>query len=516
MSIATKESSRRPLPTWRLLTRGGTDPDMRAGGIEIPSDESGLAEKASAFKQNPTFFNAYELYLTAYQLSNDAVLRQALEFIKSHPKTPKGFVSRLTQSGRQHWLQGSDGLNAEWVRSGIQSIRARLRIDSDNPLLQLDLAWLYSSIGESDRAYKAASISASRCHGSRTILRRASRFFAHHGDYFRAHAEVAREARRTSDPWLVSAELSFAQVCEIRSEWEKHIRKHLRSKQVMTPARCEMAASLGTLEAERGNAKSAIRMINLSLAMPDDNILAQAYWLNEQNQLARMKLGTFDLSNAYEASARRASHDARWNDCLDAVEAWISEEPYSSRPYAFGSYITAVAQGDFKLSLQYAMRGLGSNKGDEVLVNNLLVASLMLGREVEDVSHVFRSLVAQLKESKSTSFATAGLLMFALGDSCKGRHLYKKAVDLFERAQDPLGKCVAQLFWAQSEKLFGDSGRVDELSSVDKRMVPKSAIAIIEAMERRVQQASFGISGERPSRFQGRGIPVDRLGSFIE
>ena len=110
------------------------------------------------------------------------------------------------------------------------------------------------------------------------------------------------------------------------------------------------------------------------------------------------------------------------------------DEPFSSRPAIFGSYIAAVGMEDFPLSEEFARKGLQTNPDDLLLKNNLAFALA----SQDFVEKAFEVLVTANGSGKSmnvhiTLLATRGLVNFRATNLEKGKILYEEAIDLAKK-----------------------------------------------------------------------------------
>lgn len=121
-----------------------------------------------------------------------------------------------------------------------------------NAYAWVDLARLYTILGQTSSADRAIRIAISLAPEDRFVLRSAARYFVHMDDP-QAPQRLLNGARATrGDPWLIAAEVSVSQVAKRRSLTASIGQRGLDHSQWAPRSSSELAGALGTLLLEDG------------------------------------------------------------------------------------------------------------------------------------------------------------------------------------------------------------------------------------------------------------------------
>jgi hypothetical protein len=203
-----------------------------------------------------------------------------------------------------------------------------------------------------------------------------------------------------------------------------------------------------------GDTKQARRLFRDSLIDPTDNSLAQAGWASTKMSGVEVTPELLNKPRSFEARALQNFKDARWKPAIRHCQTWLLDEPFSSRPAALGSYLAAVAEQDYRLSEEFARRGLRANPGDPLLMNNLAVALANQGH-IEEAASELCAIQDPPEELTTTLIATHGLLEFRRGNAVRGRELYLQAIEDARRQGHRRTVALAALHLAREEVLVG-------------------------------------------------------------
>jgi predicted Zn-dependent protease len=153
----------------------------------------------------------------------------------------------------------------------------------------------------------------------------------------------------------------------------------------------ELAGAVGTAELIGGNRKKARKMFNQSMVDPTANALAQAEWASPSfsgDLVPPSRFGT--VRDAFEASAFHYYREGKFEAVPALCEGWANEEPYSIRPYEFGS-ASAGLIAKYEKAVELARRGLAIRPGSPLLVNSAAFALASMG-EISEAATLLRSL----------------------------------------------------------------------------------------------------------------------------
>ena len=113
---------------------------------------------------------------------------------------------------------------------------------------------------------------------------------------------------------------------------------------------------------------------------------------------------------------------------MNECERWLFDQPFSSGPCEFGSYVAAVALEDHEISRKFARRGLKANPSDFTLLNNRAFACINLNEFEEATEMLARAHRLNLSDRERVVLqATHGLLAFRKGAIAIGHQLYTSA-----------------------------------------------------------------------------------------
>ncbi len=466
--IGPGRATRYIVPRWRasaLIVLSG-EADSLSSEVQRPwlDDESELATALDAFSAKPTTSRAVELIGAAILYRKPESGLAAARFVLENGESgevPRALARRLLaeldpSEPLDFGLPDFNDERAEAQRT-IRRLRPALRRNPRNPLGWVDLAHAHASLGHTEEADRSMRVALASSPASRVLLRSASRLYVHRDEPDRAHSLLLRADSVRHDPWLLAAELATASAAGQSPQFARRARQLLRDDSIRPFHLTELASALATLELEAGSTRRARQLFRRSLADPTDNSVAQAEW-------AANRFGEFvvdeehlKIRRGYEARARHASSRAEWQTAVDESWNWLKDEPFSTEPAIFGSYVASVGHVDFEESIRLAEAGLLANPDDATLRNNLVFALANLNR-LDEAEMQFRRIRGPHEPRvQLTLLATAGLLSYRRGHSSEGRDLYRRAIDLARRIGDSRALSLASTFFAREELLANSS-----------------------------------------------------------
>jgi len=372
----------------------------------------------------------------------------------------------------------------------IRLLRQELVESPRNAIVRVDLARIYAILGQQRQAVRAMEIALRAAPTNRFVLRSACRLFVHIDEPDRAHELLQKSDRTRSDPWLMAAEIAAASVAERGALSAKRGRRLLEAASLSPHHLAELASAIATLDLSAGDARKARRWFRQSLADPTENAVAQAGWASQRVSGVEVGRDLIEKARSHEAEALRDYREGRWSEAIKSCEAWLLDEPFSSRPAALGSYLASVAAHDYRLAEQLARRGLTANPDDPLLINNLVVALANQGR-VEEAEGEFRRIQTGTAEAllRATLVATEGLLHFRRGAVVQGRDFYRKAMELATGASSRRTLALAAVHLAREELLARSEEALPALQVAVKACEGLEAWEVLEMLEelRRVE-----------------------------
>ena len=203
--------------------------------------------------------------------------------------------------------------------------------------------------------------------------------------------------------------------------------------------------------------------------------MAQAEWASPAFGTEIVAPGRFkDVQESSEARAFHLIREEQFEQVPSACEEWATNEPYSIRPYEFGSS-TAGMIDDFQTCERLARDGLVIRPDAPILINNLAFALASTGRASEAEKELLQLKVGGSDVPSLVALANRGLAAFRSGKIDAGRKLYEDAIRGFEQLHETRFAAIAQVYLAREaararcpdhEKLLkAAKARVEKLSS---------------------------------------------------
>ena len=319
------------------------------------------------------------------------------------------------------------------IRARIVTERQLLRFAPENPIAWTELAHAYTAIGQSHKAERCLQVACQLAPDNRFVLRSATRFWIHNKEPDHGLWLLRKSTRVRFDPWLLAAELATSRVCGQSPRGAKRAERMLDSERLLTIHFSELAAALGVLELEHGHMRRARDLFIRALQRPTENALTQAVWFNHVARHKKLEdaiRGHLAMPRSYEALAWIRHNEGRMDQAVTALETWLDDEPFASRPAIDGSYLATLALEDHDRAQRIAKAGLLANPEDYRLQNNLAVAQLHLDH-MEDAEKTIARLPRTVDDplSEATMRATRGLLAFRQGKPELGAEMYLLAAD---------------------------------------------------------------------------------------
>lgn len=454
MSVIPPDKDRRLIPRWQPSQRSIEAGELSSVGTVPPHKLEGIyfEERKREWEETRALEVAAELVGSAIVLGRMNEVEAAARLIADTKSdtTPILREMALRVLGVTKEVPSPDVVHRQRhlykarVYAGISGLRGHLREYPRNVLEWVDLARLYTILGQNGKAERAIKIALSIAPQDRFVLRCAARFYVHidRADYSLALLQRARATKY--DPWLMAPEISIALVANRPSKMVVLARKELK-REIWSPRnRSELEGALGTLFLEGGSTAQARQMFRNSLDDPTENAIAQAQWAVERTTGLEVPEKYLKLPAAYEARALCNRTIGRWDRVIHNCWHWAEYEPTSSRSMLMGSYAASVAFEDGPMIIEFASRGLEAEPHNPILINNLAVGHAYKGEIKEAWETLGHLVIEQVPDPVQPAlYATVGLLYFRSGDFEKGRTMYEKAIAHPYSQKDPKVKALA-------------------------------------------------------------------------
>jgi tetratricopeptide (TPR) repeat protein len=439
MSAFDETSDRHVIPTWFDSAQALQSPELKRLNV-VPDEKFELEtpQKLEEFNRSPSSENALDLVNVASREQHDLDLSSAARLIiqdEHMPVTVRRLAAQMLDKTDHERAVLND-------TAAIQRLRFRLKQSTSNPLAWADLARLYASRGDNNKAEKAMLVAVDLAGGNRWITRCASRLFVHLGKPDKAIDLILRNPMIKSDPWLMAANVSVSQVAEVRPSYWKEAKKLLDAR--VAPVHLgELSSAIATAELVAGQIKIAKKLLQKSLIEPTGNVLAQAQWAKRAKHVSNLDLSAINtVDDASEAKYWAAYSAGDLQLALKYAKEWLTDEPYSSRPAIDGCFVCSLLD-DYTTMEEILRIGLRANADNQTLkINRAFCIFASNDLNIFDRFKVTRELVlrdlitAQRSDDLQTvahAEATIGLAYYRSGDLHKGKEFYDNAEKIFRQ-----------------------------------------------------------------------------------
>lgn len=475
MGLFLPEQNRRILPRWRSFasTVQGGELSQMVGGRVLPDFSKVIDENLKRWTLNRTMPTAVEVVNSCFVAQRPELAMEAAEFLLRQETGLPAAVKDLCLNLKQgigapetkdgELLQISDISAA--VRLKIARLRLQLRHCSENPIKWVELAWWHNLNGSKIKAEYAMRTALHLAPFNRFVLRSAVRFCVHldarneRGLLGVMHAHLVKCPGIASDPWLLGMELSLS---EILGRSSKYI---ARSTQLVGAGSCspgslaEITSALGTQELLHGSLKQSKRYIRLSLAEPNENVLAQAEWATQQ--IAGFEIDSAMAENAHEAKALDLVHREEFEAAYPEAIKWILDQPFSREPVVMAGYVASMID-DTEKSLSIIDFGLKVNPDNFALLNNKTYDLAVMKRVDEARKVLLKINQRSLNESEIVVFtATSGMLQYMAGNNEAGDALYNESIHKAKANGSKRLEALTKFYKLKAEYLSGNKSVTD-------------------------------------------------------
>ena len=321
--------------------------------------------------------------------------------------------------------------NLPSIHKKISSIKSSLRKFPQNTLGYVELARLYSILGQEKQAKNAMLKALCLGKNNRYVLRSAARLFAHFGEFDIPHTFLMKSDIIKFDPWVMSAEISISAIQGNISILIKRGITLIESDHYNPFSVTELAAGIGTIVYYTGSKKKSKKLFERALIKPNDNSLAQAQWIsNKENILNLRPLEFTEVQNKFEAMAFDNFYRGNWEPTIRNCKEWFLDMPFIKTPVILGSIVSSLLD-DQCTAIDFCKAGMISHPNDPLIINDLAYY-LSLENRIEEAEASIRKVdfnEVQNEIDKTCLVATMGLIQFRKGNSDSGRELYNKAIE---------------------------------------------------------------------------------------
>jgi tetratricopeptide (TPR) repeat protein len=342
----------------------------------------------------------------------------------------------------------------------VASFRRSLREEPWNPILLVDLAREYSTLGQLKPAERALMKAVRLAPANRFVLRSASRFWLHVGQPDEAHRILRRAPSTQADPWLLAAEIVAAAASEHTSRWTKVAQGMIANRSIDPRHTTELASALGTLAYADGKRSNVRRLFDHALIQPTENTVAQAGWISRHMSSFEVPANKFSVPLAFEAKAWESALAGRFKDAVDLSWEWLLDEPFATRAASFGSYVASIALGDFNSARALAETARFANPDDPHLILQLIYCIASQG-DADEAERLLTQVLPIAVRHQPNEIPVAhlpvfmaadqGLIAYRRGQFDLGRSHYERARTLARDARAPTLEAAALLNYIREE-----------------------------------------------------------------
>ena len=458
MTAANREVDRQVIPRWRDLS--ATIEHREIGATRclplgpVPAhDLEALNTRARELQTHRSLSFAADLLSASIVVGVTPDTRDAAKLVEADDASP----AMLSQTAK--WILRQADARAEATattaepsderRLDIARLRQGLRANPRNAVRWAELARNYVNEGHQHKAESAIRISVSMAPYDRFILRSAVRLWVHFSQPKQA-VRTLRHARDAvlADPWLLATEIAASSETQIPSRNIKRGREMVEGAFHAPIALSELTSALATIEMQAGADRRARRLFRSALIDPNENSVAQAEWAS--GRLSGLDLGDEQMGLSAEARARRFADEDNIDASLRATWEWLADQPFSSTPATFGSYLASMC-GRFEDGITFAEAGLRPNPRNALLLNNRAFSEANLG----DLTAASATLdiPGEIEGAvRPTLTATRGFVAIRSDETDRGRNLYRQAIEMMP---NDTGRLRAELMLASEEARLG-------------------------------------------------------------
>ena len=480
MTAFAEDAIRRLIPRWRFAnqsyaTEFASDPRVNR---DIVFSAIHLENKLADWQLSKTIGTAIDVVSCGVGGGWFAEVLPAAKYLASHEdqltSQAKALVKQVLIPSKQidvvqpsfQIQNSSDSITFGIARDRVALTRRRLHNNPRNMLYWLDLSRAYAILGQTEKAIFAIERALYLSPQHRHALRAAARLFVFAGIPDRALSLLVKNPRTPTDPWLMAAEISIANIVDKHPRFARKGRLLIESGGLPPEHLTELQSALATLDLFGGAERRVRSLLRASLESPTENSVAQARWISTQLSGITINKSNLELPFNFETRCWRALEQGKWDQASNECMNWLLDEPFSSRPARVGSFIGISLTNDHIYAEMCVRAGLQADPDDPTLLNNLVVILAYQGKLLEAVEEFRR--IALTFDSTFPSYiylATTGLLQFRIGDIEEGRQFYDRA----EFLAPSNSKTRVAVFRAREELYAKTSTSKEYFESVKKR-----------------------------------------------
>lgn len=393
----------------------------------------------------------YELYNKELNQSKEIIifLNKNKKFLN---KIEIGILNAVLDKSKNVNFDNHYDIDEERVHNNIRLLKNDRELYINNPIVWCDLGYYYTVLGQYKKAKKCYKAAIALNSNNKFIIRSASRFFLHTENPEEGLYLIRKSPNIKNDPGLISAEIAFSEILEIKSKFIDHGILLIKNRNIGELEKNELFAQLATIEFSYGKKGRGKKYVESSLYAPNENILAQFEYLSKSYKIDdNFSSDQYDVLCKHEAETRKYFYNENYKKSLESALKWIDFQPFSSHPAIMGSYISAVALENHKKAIDIAKRALKNSPRENMLLNNLAYSYASVGR-VEDALKTLKriNLFSLEPYEKYAVIATIGLTEINRNNLEVGKKYYAKSISYFRTTNNFILLSRALLFYGKA------------------------------------------------------------------
>lgn len=432
MAQLIKIEDRRIVPLWKSFA--ASIPELKVSRKD-ELERGDIYSYIQDWQKNPNIANAGDLIGAAIVQNGieDANVKAAIEYVLSHKDMSSNPLYNVACG-----LSGEDIPVVETIddlkyTQQIAHLKAILRNYPLDAICHVEIARLYLMLGQQEHAKYHMEWALRLDSNSRYVVRAAARYYLHNKDKEKAQQIVRSCQMYKRDPWLLAAEISLSQLRGTTSREIKRGIDLIESGNYSNFELTELCSAIATEEMINGAFTKSRRLFNKSLIAPNDNSVAQAQWVNENNNMQLERMGIVQVPEKFwEANAYRYFAHEDYERSLECSKQWVCQEMFSTRATMYAYRIAATYMQNMEEGEKILRDSIRTNKENNLLLNDYAYTLALNGKPEEAAKQISKVKIEGEDnfEVMICATATKGLVAFRLHDTEKGHQLYREAIEL--------------------------------------------------------------------------------------
>lgn len=469
MSIDPREE-RNVIPAWHpLVALERRDLQSRGRfGHDAPINTShDFATHLKIWRGESNLSAASDIFDTFLLTGDYALLREASRIFQANEKSlPVRLRNSLTAAFQPERdplqvrkLIAFRELDDEYLRKSIRVLKRRLGEFPRDALSYLEIARVYTVLGEFDAADRSLGLARALAPDDRNILRATLRFYDTVAELEEGLRIVRKSERLSFDPWIQSAEIATSTLLGKVSRVADRRLIQFGSDGFVLRERTELAMAMATLERQDGKPERKIfQLVAQALPHSTENGFAQAVWLsdNSSRDFSHRFPDAEPSSEAFEARVQIAIEQRELDLAVGLAELWLEDQQFNLRAILQYLDLSSIHNRPTPMALRLAKRFM-QVYADNWHVLNACVLVLVEGHDFENAKLALNRLERAAPEGVHRAFVEAahGFLAFAQGDFAEGRQRYERATRISSDGKRNDLLVDSTIFWFRCEASNG-------------------------------------------------------------